>query len=74
MPLMITLERLVLKLTLKWMYQIDIQFNSNIPMDTHYMFNGYYVREDLIATGAHITAWWNRQEDEFAVLYGSEES
>ncbi len=56
------------------MYQIDIQFNSNIPMDTHYMFNGYYVREDLIATGAHITAWWNRQEDEFAVLYGSEES
>jgi len=56
------------------MYQIDIEFDSTIPMDTHYMFDWYYVNEDLVAIWAFTTAWWNRQEDEFAVLYWSEES
>ena len=54
------------------MYRIDIEFNSEVPFDTHYMFNGYYVDETLMATWAFVTEWWDRQEDEFAVLYGVE--
>jgi len=51
------------------MYRLAILFNSEIPFDSYFEFDGSYVIEWVVTTFAPATGWFDRQEDEFSILY-----